>query len=244
MPKTKTKTNVSLLDEKERKEIEEMFDAALHFGHKKARKHPKMERFIYGQRNNVCIIDLKQTRECLKSALEFLKQKKEEAKKEGRKLLILFVGTKLAAKDMVKKLAEELEMPYVVEKWLGGILTNFEVISKRIESLKEMEKKAEEGEFDKYPKKEKIRMMRKLEKIKKRFEGLKRLERLPDIVFVVDAAKEALAVKEANYKKIPVVGICDTDGDPSQLTYPIPANDDALSALKYILDRVKKVLKD
>ncbi|MCD6094501.1 30S ribosomal protein S2 [bacterium] len=220
------------------KEIEEMFNAGLHFGHRHSKTHPKMTPFIYGMRNNVDIIDLLKTKEYLEKALDYLKEKKKE------KPLILFVGTKVSAKKLVKELAEELKMPYVVERWLGGTLTNFEVISKRVQYLKEMEEKKKKGEFEKYPKKERLKINQELEKIEKKMGGLKLLTRLPDLLFVVDVRKEALAIKEARRKGIPIVGICDTDGDPSLVDYPIPANDDAISSLKYILEKVKEALKE
>ena len=219
------------------KEIKKMFEAGLHFGHRHSRKHPKMEPFIYGVRNTVDIIDLLQTKEYLKKALDYLKQKKKE------NALILFVGTKVSARALVKELADEPGIPYVTERWLGGTLTNFKVISQRIKYLKEMEEKREKGELEKYKKKERIVINKKLERIEKKMGGLRNLVKLPDLLFVVDVAKEKLAIKEAKEKGIPIVGICDTDGDPTLVDCPILANDDAISSLKYILDRVKKALK-
>lgn len=219
------------------KEIKEMFEAGLHFGHRHSRKHPKMEPFIYGVRNTVDIIDLLQTKEYLKKALDYLKKKKKE------NALILFVGTKVSARSLVKELAGEIEAPYVAERWLGGALTNFKVISKRVEQMKETETKKEKGEFEKYKKKERVVINKNLERIEKKMGGLRNLTKLPDILFVVDIDKEKLAIKEAREKGISIVGICDTNGDPSLVDYPIFANDDAISSLKYILNKVKKALK-
>lgn len=219
------------------KEIQKMFEAGLHFGHRHSRINPKMKPFIYGKRNGIDIIDLLKTKECLEQALNFLKAEKE------KNALILFVGTKVSAKNLIKELAEELKMPYVNERWLGGTLTNFELISKRIKYLKEMEEKKAKREFEKYKKKERIKIDQEIEKMERKLGGLKNLTRLPDLLFVVDVTQEHLVVREANMKKIPVIGICDSNGDPTSVTYPIPANDDATSSLRYILDKVKKTLK-
>ena len=219
------------------KEIKEMFESGLHFGHRHSKKHPKMEPFIYGVRNTVDIIDLLQTKEYLKKALDYLKKKKKE------NALILFVGTKILARALIKELADEIKMPYVTERWLGGALTNFEIISKRVEYMKETETKKEKGEFKKYKKKERVIINKNLERIEKKMGGLRNLTKLPDVLFVVDVDKEKLAIKEAREKGIPIVGICDTNGDPTLIDYPILANDDAISSLKYILDKVEKSLK-
>lgn len=219
------------------KEIQEMFEKGLHFGHRHSKVNPKMIPFIYGKRNDVDIIDLLETKEYLQRALDFLK---EQRKKNA---LILFVGTKISAKNLIKELAEEINMPYINERWLGGTLTNFEVILRRIERLKNMEEMREKGLLEKYKKKERIKIDQQIEKMERKLGGLKNLTRLPDLLFVVDIAKEHLAVKEANRKGIPIVGICDTDGDPTLVAYPIPVNDDATSSLKYILEKVKKALK-
>jgi small subunit ribosomal protein S2 len=236
--KKEEKGEITKIETSKDAEIQKMFEAGLHFGHRHSRIHPKMGPFIYGTRNNVDIIDLAETKEYLQKALDFLREQKE------KKSLILFVGTKASAKEMIKELTEALSMPYVTERWLGGTLTNFEVISKRIKHLKEMEEKKANGELEKYKKKERIKIEQEMEKMKKKLGGLKNLSRLPDILFVVDVAKEKLAVKEAKQKKIPIVGICDTNGDPTSVDYPIPANDDAISSLKYILEKVKEALKN
>lgn len=244
MPKKNTKVKTEKLKKKSKeekakkddKEIERILKAGLHFGHKRSKGHPKMGPFIYGMRNHILIIDPLKTKVALNQALEYLKQKKKEG------ALVLFIGTKISAKKLIKSLAEELKMPYVIERWLGGTLTNFEIVNKRIQYLREMEEKIKKGEFDKYTKKEKMRIDQEIERIKRKIGGLLFLKKLPDLLFVVDVHKEKLAVKEAKAKGIPVVGICDTDGDPTSVDYPIPANDDGLSSLKYILGKVKKVL--
>jgi len=229
--------NLSQVTEIKDKEIEEMLKAGLHFGHRKDKKNSKIEPFIYGIRNNILLIDIFQTKEYLQKAIEYLQQKKKEG------AVILFVGTKITAREMIKELAEKIGMPYMTERWLGGTLTNFEILSIQIKKLKEIKQRQEKGEFEKYSKKEKLKIKQNLEKIKKKIGGLRTLQKLPDVLFAVDVQKEKTAVKEARKKGIPIVGICDTDGDPSSVDFPIPANDDAPSSLKYILEKIKKALK-
>lgn len=224
------KKEVVVLD----KEIKKMLEAGLHFGHSHSRKDPKMTPFIYGTRNNIDIIDLLETKDYFDRALKYLKEK--------NKSLILFVATKISAKEIVKKVAEKLDIPYISERWLGGTLTNFDVIKKRIEYLKELEEKEKRGEFDKYTKKERIRIDQEREKIERKIGGLRKLDRLPDVLFIVDVKKEISAIKEAKAKKIPIVGICDTDADLNLLDYPIIANDESVSSLNYILEKVEKAL--
>lgn len=213
-----------------------MFEKGLHFGHSHSKKHPKMEPFIYGMRNNIDIIDLSEAQKCLKKTLDFLKEKKKE------KALMLFVGTKVSARKLIKEKAEKLSMPYVTERWLGGTLTNFEVIKKRIDFLKDMEEKRKKGEFEKYTKKERLRIDQEIERIEKRAGGLRKLNRLPDLLFVIDVKKEKIAIEEAKKKNITIVGICDTDGDPTMVDYFIPVNDEGIASLGYILEKIEKVL--
>jgi len=234
-PKKSSKERTDFFDDAE---IQKMLEAGMHFGHRHSKTHPKMTPFVYGSRNTIDLINPLKTKECLEEALNFLKKQKE------KKSLILFVGTKISAKNLIKELAEELSMPYVNERWLGGTLTNFEVISKRINYLKEMEEKRNTGKLDDYKKKERAMINQEIARIERKVSGLKNLSRLPDVLFVVDIEKEKLAIKEANKKKIPIVGICDTNGNPDSVDYPIPANDDTVSSLKYILDKVKEVLKN
>lgn len=219
-----------------KEEIEKMFQMGVHFGHIHGKKNPKMDPYLYGMRNNIDIIDLLETEKQMNILLDYLKETKK------KKPLILFVGTKPSAKKLVKDLAEKLSMPYVIERWLGGILTNFESIKKRVEYLKEMEKKREEGRFDRYTKQERQRIDEEIQKMERNLGGLKRLERLPDILFVVDANKEKTAIKEAKRKGIMVIAICDTDGDPTLADYFIPANDEGIESLSYIFEKIEKVL--
>jgi len=228
--KTKTKKADFNLDP------EEMMKAGVHFGHRTSKHHPKMGDFLYGVRNSVHIIDLTKTAEKLKEALEFVQKLISEDK------IILFVGTKIQAQELLKNFAQELSLPYVVERWLGGTLTNFETIKKRTEYFKDLEKKKAEGEFEKYTKKEQVGLDRELEDLEMKFGGIKSLEKLPDAIFVLDMEKDAIAIKEAREKGVKVIGIADTSVDPTLADFPIPANDDALSSLEYILNKVKEAI--
>lgn len=217
--------------------LEKMLKAGIHVGHKKSRWHPKMAPFIFGLRNGIHIIDLEISREKLKEALKFISKEITQDK------IILFVGTKISARSIIKDSAENLSLPYVSERWLGGTLTNFKTISKRIEYLKKMEKEKDSGELKKYPKKERMKLNEEIVKLNLKMGGIKGLTKLPDTLFVVDSGKEKLAIKEAKATGIPVVAIVDSDCDPTQVDYPIPANDDAIPSLKLIFEEVVKVIK-
>ncbi len=217
--------------------LEEMLKAGVHFGHKKSRSNPKMKPYIFAVRDSVHVIDLEKTLEKLKEALKFLEKIKKE---EGK---ILFIGTKVVAKDIVKEVAQDCKMPYVTERWLGGTLSNFDVIAKRLEHFRDLEKQKKTGELKKYTKKEQHEFNVELSKLERRFGGIKNLTKLPDALFIVDIANEKLAVKESKIKEIPSIGLCDSNGDPGTVDFPIPANDDAISSLKLILESVAKILK-
>lgn len=216
--------------------LEEMAKAGLHFGHKTSKLHPKMLSYIFGVRNTIHIIDLEKTKEKLKEAIVFIQNLVKEKK------TILIVGTKIQLKELVKEFATEFSFPYVNHRWLGGLFTNFEVMKKRVEYLKELEQKKEKGEFEKYTKKEKTLLERKLTKLKEKFEGIKNLEKLPDAVFILDMEKDKLAVKEARKMGIKIIAISHTNVDPTLADFPIPANDDAISSVKYILEKVKEAI--
>ncbi len=236
--KTKKKTKSAIQNiEKKLPSLEEMLKAGVHFGHRASKWNPKMGPYIFTARNNIHIIDLEKTREKLEEALKFIQGVRD------KKGTILFVGTKVAAKEITRQIAEECKMPYVVEKWIGGTLTNFGVISKRLEYFRDLEKKKKSGELEKYTKKEQHEFSLELQKLGRQFDGIKEMIKLPDALLVVDAHKEKLAVKEARVKKIPVIGLCDTNTDPETIDYPIPANDDASSSLKLILGTITSILK-
>jgi len=227
---TKTKANKVNLD------TEEMARAGLHFGHRTSGVHPKMMPYLYGVRNTVHIIDLEKTKEKFEEALKFIQELISENK------ILLLVGTKIQAKDLVKNIATELSLPYVNERWLGGTFTNFETIKNRIGYFKDLEKKKAGGELKKYTKKERARIDQELKDFEFKFGGIKNLERMPDAIFVLDMKKDNLAAKEARVKGIKVIAISDTNCDPTLADFPIPANDDAIPSLKYILEKVKEVI--
>ena len=217
-------------------DTEEMTRAGLHFGHKTSRIHPKMRVYIQSVRNTVHIIDLEKTKEKLKEALEFIQKFISEEK------ILLLVGTKIQVKDLVKRIAKDCELPYVTERWLGGTFTNFPTILKRIEYYKELERKKAGGELEKYTKKEKAEFDQELKNLEIKFGGIKNLTKIPEAVFVCDMGKDKLAVREAKIKRVKVIGICDTNVDPTLADYPIPANDDAISSVNYILEKVKETV--
>ncbi|PJA84910.1 MAG: 30S ribosomal protein S2, partial [Candidatus Nealsonbacteria bacterium CG_4_9_14_3_um_filter_37_13] len=213
-------------------DTEEMARAGLHFGHKTSRVHPKMMPYLAGVKNTIHIIDLEKTKEKLAEALKFIQQLISENK------ILLIVGTKVQVKDLVKSMAQELALPCVTERWLGGTFTNFETIKKRIEYFKDLEIKKKEGELEKYTKKERAKIDQELRDLEIKFGGIKDLERLPDAILVLDMKKDDLAVKEARMKGIKVIAISHSNTDPTLADYPIPANDDAISSVKYILEKV------
>jgi small subunit ribosomal protein S2 len=216
-------------------DTEEMARAGLHFGHRVSKIHPKMKPYLYGTKSTVHIIDLEKTKEKLIEALEFVRDLVSQNK------ILLLVGTKIQIKDPVKDTAKECGLFYVSERWLGGTITNFASILKRIEHYRDLEKKKAAGELEKYTKKERIKFDEELVELERKFGGIKELDRTPDALFVCDMKKDALAAKEARTKGIKVIAICDTNIDPTLIDYPIPASDDAASSVKYILDKLKEV---
>ncbi len=218
--------------------IEEMLKAGLHFGHRTSRWHPKMEPFIFTARNNVHIIDLIKTQEMLAQALDFIKK----ITKEGK--IILFVGTKAQVKKPLQNVAEEVSMPYVSGKWLGGLLTNFNIVKRSIKKYNDLLAKKGGGELDKYTKKERLEFDREITHLETKVGGLINLNKLPDALFAWDVKKENTAIAEAKKKNIPVIGICDTNTNPTNINYIIPANDDATKGIKMILRLVKEAIKE
>jgi small subunit ribosomal protein S2 len=204
--------------------MRQMLEAGVHFGHQTRRWNPKMKRFIFGERNGIYIIDLEQTLSRVEVAYNFIR---ELTAKGGT---VLFVGTKKQAQDPVQSYAEKIGMPYVNERWLGGMLTNFETISKRVGKMLEYERMKASGEFDAMIKKEALILDRELTKLQRNLGGLRDMKKLPDAVFVIDTKKEHIAVTEANKLGIPVVAVVDTNVDPDVIQFPIPGNDDAIRA--------------
>lgn len=213
-----------------------LLEAGVHFGHKTSRWNPKMKSYIFGVKNKVHIIDLEKSLANLKEALEFI----VNLIKSGG--TILFIGTKPAVKKIIEEAAKSCRMPYVTERWLGGTLTNFKTIAKRLDYFKDLENKMKGGELQKYTKKEQLGFQRKLENLKKNFEGIKDLTKLPEAIFVVDLKENRLPVREAKKTGIPVIGICDTNSDPTLIDWPIPGNDDAPSAVKIIAEKIAEAI--
>ena len=216
--------------------LEDLVDAGAHFGHQTEKWNPKMGEYIYGSEGGVHIFDLTKTKPMIEEALEFL----AKSAKEGKKILIL--GTKKQIKDKVAEACEDKGVAYVNERWLGGTISNFEQIKRSIKKMEEMKEGMSSGAFAKYTKKERLLIEREITRLEKFFGGMKSLTSTPDILFVIDTKKEAAAVREAKGKKIPVVGIVDTNADPDMIDYPIPMNDDAARALEYILNLVVETI--
>lgn len=215
--------------------LQELLEAGVHFGHQVRRGDPRMNQFIYGVRGGVHIINLEVSEQKLKEAAEFL----YELGKSGK--ILLFVGTKKQAKDMVKELAEKLNSPYVDFKWRGGTLTNFDEVKRNVKKLQELKELKEKGQLKQYTKKEQLLISRKLDKFNESWGGIAKSEKLPDAIFVIDCVNEKTAILEAMKLDIPVVGITDTNSNPFLVNYPIPANDDATKSLKLIVETVASV---
>ena len=210
--------------------MKQLLEAGVHFGHQTRRWDPKMAEYIFQARNGIHIIDLQKTSKKLDEAYAFLKEQAEEGK------TVLFVGTKKQAQECVKEAAEKCGMYYVDQRWLGGMLTNFETIRARVQRLKDLETMAEDGTFDVLPKKEVILLKKEMEKLERNLGGIKEMDKLPGVIFLVDPKKERIAVLEAKKLGIPVVGLVDTNCNPEEVDYPIPGNDDAIRAVSLIAD--------
>ena len=202
--------------------MRQLLDAGVHFGHQTRRWNPKMKRFIFGERGGIYILDLNQTLERIETAYGFTR----DLVANGGS--VLFVGTKKQAQDPIRSYAEKTGMPYINERWLGGMLTNFETISKRVSKMLEYERMRASGEFEAMPKKEALLLTRELEKLQKNLGGMRDMKSLPAAVFVLDTKKEHIGVTEANKLGIPVIAVVDTNVDPDVITFPIPGNDDAI----------------
>lgn len=209
-------------------QLKDLLEAGVHFGHQSSRWNPKMRRFIFTQRNGIHIIDLKKTAD----ALEAAKQALRDVTLRGDR--VLFVCTKRQLRSVVEQEAERSGSFYVTERWLGGMLTNFATIRKQIRRLKELERGLDEGAYEFYTKKEQLLLQREKDKLEKYLGGVKEMGRVPGVLFVVDAKKELIAVKEANKLGVPVVAIADTNADPDLIDYPIPGNDDAIRSVSLI----------
>ena len=218
--------------------IKELLEAGVHFGHQTRRWNPKMRRFIYGERGGIHIIDLQKTERLLAQAQEFA------ADIAARGGTVLFVGTKKQARDAVKEAADKAGMPYVNQRWLGGLLTNFQTISKRIKRLHELTDWRESGTMELLPTRERIAAESEREKLEMNLGGVRNLERPPAAVFIVDLKTEVIAVREAVRLNIPIIGLVDTNCDPGPVSYVIPGNDDAIRSCKVVVDAIGDVVSE
>lgn len=216
--------------------ISEMLKAGVHFGHKSSRWNPKMNEYVFGVKNNIHIIDLEKTIGLFQKTLEYMSSIVENGGK------ILFVGTKPQARQLVEEVASILDMPYIKNRWLGGTFTNFNEIKGRIKYLNQQESLLGSEDIKKYTKYEQSRIRKEIARMNDKMGGIKKMDKLPQAIFVIDIKENSLAVKEAQSAGIPTIALTDTNTDPTLVDYPIPANDDALSSLKYILGIVVKNL--
>ena len=217
---------------------QELLDAGVHFGHLKRKWNPKMSPYIFMERNGIHIIDLKKTTNKLDEACAALKQ----VAKSGKK--ILFVATKKQAKEIVRQSAESVNMPYITERWPGGMLTNFATVRKSIKKMGGYDKMAKDGTFDNISKKERLQITRQKTKLESYLGSISDMNRIPAAIFIVDINKEHIAVSEAKKLNIPTIAICDTNTDPTQIDFPIPANDDASKSIHLLLTVVTDAIKE
>ena len=212
--------------------MKQLLEAGVHFGHQTRRWNPKMAPFIYMERNGIHIIDLQKTVDKIDEAYEAI----NSCVADGG--TVLFVGTKKQAQEAVEEEAKRCGMPYVSNRWLGGMLTNFKTIKKRVERLEEIEKMEEEGIFEVLPKKEVIKLRKEHEKLEKNLGGIRNMKKLPDLIFIVDPKKENICMQEAHILGIPLIGMADTNCDPDELDHIIPGNDDAIRAVKLVVNKM------
>ncbi|HET9174218.1 MAG TPA: 30S ribosomal protein S2 [Candidatus Saccharimonadales bacterium] len=219
-------------------DIKKLLEAGAHFGHKTSRWHPKMAPFIHSKRDGTHIIDLTKTVKGLDEALDFI----QETASKGKQVLL--VGTKRQAQDIIKQLAEKTGQPFVTERWLGGMLTNWSTINGRVKHLKDLESRMESGELaNKYNKLEVQRFQEEIDELNRLYGGIKEMNSRPGAVFIVDIVSESNAVREANKIGVPIVALVDTNADPSQVQYVIPANDDAIKTIQLVADYVQQAIE-
>ncbi len=217
--------------------IEEMFKAGAHFGYSRSSRHPKMKKFLFGLRNNVDVFDLEKTKQKLDEAAKIMENLGKEKK------AVLFVGTKTGIKELPEKYAREISMPYVTQRWLGGILTNFKSIKSRRDYMEDLIKKRDSGELGKYVKKERTRIEKKISRLKYYFSGMETLKTLPSVLVIIDTKDEKNAVAEAKKMAIPAIGIMNSDCNLEDAVYPVPANDNSISSIGYLLSELVEAYK-
>lgn len=218
--------------------ILELLQAGVHFGHQKSRWHPKMKPYVFADRGGVHIIDLEKTLEKLENATKFLC---DLTRNSG---VVLFVGTKKQGQNIIRKYAEETGMPYITERWIGGLFTNFSNVNKLVKKYRDLKEKRNSGALKKYTKKERVAFDKQIEKLEKLVGGLGDLKKIPEAIFVLDIKREKTAVMEARQKKVPIVGFCDSNINPELLDYPIPANDDAVKSIELITRLIAEAIKE
>lgn len=229
--------SASDMEKTENMVYEDMLKSGMHFGRRRTVYNPGMSKFVFTIRNGICIIDLIKTRGEIDKSVKFLK---ETISTNG---LVLFVGLTKQSIEKTKELAESLNMPYVVNRWIGGTFTNFKVISSRVKALEEMERQQKSGELDKYTKKEKLMFERKIAKLRNHFDGIRKLSRLPDAIFVSSLKESALPINEARIMGVKVVSIANTDANPRGVEFVIPGNDRSKKSVDLIIDMMKEELK-
>ncbi len=212
--------------------MKELLEAGVHFGHQTKRWNPKMKDYIFGQRNGIYIVDLQKTIKNFKEAMNFVR---DVAENGGS---ILFVGTKKQAQDIIRDYALKSESSYVNQRWLGGLLTNFSIVRGSVDKLRELEEMKEDGRWDLLSKKEQSKLEKVFRKLQKNLGGLKTMDELPGALFVIDSSKEEIAIAEAKKMNVPIVAIVDTNGDPDNIDYPIPGNDDAVRAIELFSSKI------
>ena len=220
--------------------MKELLEAGVHFGHQVRRWNPKMKEYIFGERNGIYIIDLQKTQRMFREAISFVTNLIAEDK--GR--TVLFVGTKRQAQDAIREESEKCGQYYVNQRWLGGLLTNFQTVQKSIKRLKDLEAMQTDGRYEKLTKKERIKLDRERESLNKNLSGIKSMTRLPDAIFIIDVKKEEIAVAEANRLGIPIVAVVDTNCSPEGIDYVIPGNDDALRAVRLFASRISDAIAE
>lgn len=208
--------------------MQDLLEAGVHFGHRVSRGNPKMQKYIFGARDGVHIVDLALTEECLKKATEYL----YSLGLEGKTLLV--IGTKKQTRPVVEELCKESKVPYINERWIGGLLTNFEELRRNIKKLIDLKTAKASGQLDHYTKKEQLLISRKLEKFERNFGGVADLEVIPNALLILDIASDKTAVREASRMSLPTVAVCDTNSDPTPITYPVPGNDDGIKAIRIL----------
>ena len=234
------KSQVEDFSEEDEKSVKEMLKNGVMYGHRKTKTNPKFKKYIFANRNNIEIIDLLKTMPAIETAAQFLKNSIKDNK------LILLVSTQPAGHSTIEGMAEKFNFPCVKNRWIGGLITNFKVVSQRLEYFKKTQADIESGAFEKYTKKERVMINKSIEKMKRIFGGLEKLTKVPDILFVIDSSLKghAIAVREAKKAKIPVVAIIDSDDNPEAIDFPIPANDHAKISIEWVVNRIIAKLQD